>query len=446
MASNSEKYIQNSILQSGGKLNGRPQNTPTQYANRQTQYYSERTRKFVQQRTYLSSDFVQAEVQGLDLNDFYRYLSTYIRFSDITSQMASTTKQTDDIKMVLFKEPFIDYFPIGAKIQTMGNTWLCANPSNMSSVNVNAVVQRCNTAYGLYDYYGNIVYEPIVVEKPSMSANDNNTPHNLVLMDGYFNVICQLNEHTDSLGQNSRLILGKSAYHITGFTDFIQEFTGDYDSVHLLRFTIRIEEPTDLDDLQNHIANGKNYVFSADITGTDTIAVGDTTQLIPHFIKGTKDESHAVESTDEYPITWLWTSSNPEICSVSDEGVVTGILSGQATITATMAQNKAIQAVFEVSVEEAEKQNSVAFITTIPQMLEQWDEIEIQAGYYENGTLTNEPITWAFSGANKTSYRVTDKGNNTIEIYCVREDRNLLTVTASYGDYSVSADIKLETA
>lgn len=439
----SEKYIKNFIVQSGGKKNRRPPNTPIEYANRQKQYYAQRAKTFVQERAYLSSDFVQAEVQGLDGNDFYRYLNTYIRFSDIASLSASASKATDDIKIILFAEPSIDYFPIGAKIKTMGNTWINTNPSNISSVNVSAVVQRCNAAYCLYDYYGNIVSEPVIVEKPNMASNDNAKSQNLVLMEGYFNVTCQLNENTKKLDQNSRLIFGKYAYHITGYTDFIQEFTGDYDSVHLLRFSVRIEEPTDNDDLINHIANGKNYSFAAEITGANKVSIGGETQLTAHFIKGTTDGTVTVESTDEYPVTWEWTSSDPEICAVNGEGVVTGNLSGTARITARMAQNKQIQAIFDISVEEAQNLNEVAFITAVPNCIEQWEERTIQTGYYENGMLTAEAVTYTFGGASNKSYKVTYGENNTIKIMCFAADDTPLTVTATYGEYSVSANISL---
>ena len=59
-----------------------------------------------------------------------------------------------------------------------------------------SVVARCNATYNSYDYYGNIIVEPIVVEKYTMSNNDNDNSINLVLMDGYFNITCQLNENT----------------------------------------------------------------------------------------------------------------------------------------------------------------------------------------------------------------------------------------------------------
>lgn len=442
MAQNqSEKYINGAILQSGGTPTVRV-NTPVQYKDRQKQYMAHRTRQFAHERAKYSSDYVQAQVQGIDLKDFYRYLTTYVRLSDYHSN-PTLTQQTDDIKNILFAEQQIEYFPIGAKLQTMGNTWICVNPSNMSGAQTNAIIKRCNTSYNLYDYYGNILTEPIILEKVSMMGNDNNTPQNLVVMDGYFNVICQLNDNTQQLGLNQRIMLGKSAYHITGFNDFYQEFSGDYDSTHILYYTVRIEEPNQNDDVTNHIANGKNYSFTAQITGGEKeLAVGDTLKLSAVFIKKNGESITQVEPTDEYPITWNWASSNPDIATVNADGTVTANASGTAQITATLAQNTAVTATVELAVAEAVTEPYVAFNGVIPQSIEQYESATLTATYFENGVATDKPIAWTFSGANKRSYTTTINGNS-VEIYCVLADNIPLTVTAECEGKTATTQIYL---
>lgn len=439
MANDSEKYIRGAIVQGGDMTGGYRLNTPSQYGDRKHQYLAKRTAQFIQERARYASDFVQAEVQGIDLEDFYRYITTNIRLADISSQSASTTaKNVDDAKVILFESPNIDYFPIGAKVQTMGSTWICTNPSNLSGVHSTAIIQRCNAAYSLYDHYGNIITEPIVVEKPTMASNDNSTPQNLVMMEGYFSVICQLNENTRQLDQNQRIILGSKAYHITGFTDFIQEFTGDYDSVHVLRFTIRIEEPTDNDDLINHIANGNNYMFSAGITGSTRVSTNEQISLAVHFMLNEEE----IAATAEYPLTWQWTSNAPEIASVDENGTVTGVSAGNARITARLVQNPVIQATYGLIVEATEKQPYVAFAGVVPQTLSQFDELEISAAYFENGEMTSNVVAWKFTGADKGSYRASIYGNK-VTIFSQRADDVPLTITAEYNGYSTSASVKL---
>ena len=439
MAQNdSEKYIDGAILQGGGIPNV-PNNMPVQYADRERQYMAGRTRQFPAVRAKFSTDYVKARVQGISKTDFYKWYRTHIRLSDMHST-PTATQQTDDTKNILFDEPKIDYFPIGAKIETMGNVWICTNPSNMSSTLTTAVVRRCNVSYNLYDYYGNIVTEPMIIDKVTMMGNDNaEKPQNLVMMDGYFNVICQLNENTRKLGLNQRIILGKTAYFITGFNDFYQEFSGDYDSTHILYFTVRIEEPQENDDVPNRIANGKNYSFAAKITeGQRELNAGDTLTLTAVFLKNGAETA----GTDEHPVTWTWESDGPEVAEVDKNGRVTAKSSGTARITARMAQNAAIAATVELAVKEATTEPYVAFNGVIPQSVEQYETVTLTAAYYEDGAATDKLIEWAFGGADKRSYTATIKGNS-VEIYCYLGDDTPLTVTATCEGKSATAIIEL---
>lgn len=441
MSTRSEKYIRDVAIQSDGTpcaFIGR--NAPTQYINRQHQYYAKRTQKFIHERAKYSSDFVQAFVQGICPNDFYKYVSTYIRLSDIASLSATSTKNIDDVKVILFADEKIDYFPVGAKLETMGSTWLCTNPSNISSVHGKAVVQRCNAAYCLYDYYGNIVTEPIVVEKRLMSGNDNATPQTLVLMDGYFNVTCQLNEYTSRLGQSKRIILGSKAYHITGFTDFIQEFTGDYNSVHILQFTVRIEEPTVDDDLENHIENGRNYSFTATIDGAEKLTVGTQATLEATFVKN----GVAVPATAKYPQTWIWSSSDETIATVDASGTVTAKSAGNVQIKAVLEECERVSATVELVVEEAQTKPYITFNGVVPSVITQYSSATFGAAYYENGVLSDDvKVEWSFSGADEGAYLTVVNGN-TMTITCLRSDGTPLTVKASYGDVENSVKIRLE--
>lgn len=416
-----------------------PLNKPSQYNDRQHQYMARQTVKYVDDRAKYASDYVKARVQGIARDDFYTWLTTFIRLADISALSASASKNIDDIKVILFKEPSIDYFPIGAKIETMGSTWLCTNPSNLSSVHGTAIVQRCNAAYNGYDYYGNIVTEPIVVEKALMASNDNSALQNIVLMDGYFNVTCQLNDNTKWLGQNQRLILGSKAYHITGYTDFIQEFTGDYESIHILKFTIRVEEPTVDDDLINHIANGHNYTFGAKVSGAQSLSVGQTTQLKAEFIKN----GVAVPATEEYPLTWEWHSSDESIATVDADGNVTAKTAGNVRIYIDLQECSGTTAYFDLSIEEADASSNVAFIGNVQPSLTQYRTAVLQAGYYENGVLSGETVEWSFSGAQESAYHAVVDGNQ-VSITCLLPDSTPLHITASYGEYSAEADIVLE--
>lgn len=433
----SQKYIKNLIFGSDGSNVVR--NTPSQYNNRQKQYLAERTTRYTAERAYLASDYVQADIQGL-LPYFYDYTTLNIRLADILSPSANTTKHIDDFKQIMIPDRSIDYLPIGAKINTMGSTWIVVDPSNISSVVVNAVIARCNATYNSYDYYGNIIIEPIVVEKYTMSNNDNDNSINLVLMDGYFNITCQLNDNTKNLGINKRIILGDKPYHITGFTDFIQEFTGDRKNIHIMTFTARIDEPTESDDLTIGIAGGKEYVVSAELNGqTDLIAGQSTTLTADFLINGKK-----IDSTDEHPLSWTYSSSDQTIARVSDDGKVMTYKEGNAVIVATLVQNPLVTAKIGLTITEVVNEPYIAFDGFTHDYITQYSSETFNATYFENNLATDYPLKWTFSGATKRDYIATvSEDGRSVTIECLSASEKPLTIKASYNGYIAKIKVNL---
>lgn len=433
----SQRYIKNLIFgNDGSKV---VQNTPEQYNSRQKQYLADRTSRYIAERSYLASDYVQADIQGL-LPYFYDYTTLNIRLADILSPNANATKKVDDYKQVLISDRAVDYLPIGAKINTMGSTWIVINPSNISSVSANAVIARCNATYNSYDYYGNIIVEPIVVEKYTMSNNDNDNSINLVLMDGYFNITCQLNENTKNLGINKRIILGDKPYHITGFTDFIQEFTGNRNNIHIMSFTARIDEPTESDDLTMGIAGGKEYVVGAELNGQTDLIAGQATILTADFLINGKK----VESTTEHPLTWEYKSSNESIAKVSSDGRVNTYRQGTAKITAQLVQNPLVVASIDLLITEAVNAPYIAFDGLIHDYVSQYSKETFSATYFENNLATNYPLKWSFSGATKRDYIATvSEDGRSVTIECLSASEKPLKITATYNGVKASIKVNL---
>lgn len=464
MANDSEKYIKKSIA-FGGNRRTVGTNTPTQYASRQKQYMANRVEKFYAERSYLATDYVIAEVQGL-ASDFYEWRKAGIRMADVSSLTASSTKKADDYKLVYFTELGIDYIPIGAKIKAMGSIWIATNPQNMSTAISSTIVARCNATYNSFDEYGNVVVEPIVVEKYAMLGNDNETPNNMVLMDGYYNITCQLNDNTKKLKQNSRIILGDKAYHITGVTDFIQEFSGDRNSCRLLTFTARVEEPDRTDDItENFIAGGNIHNYLAEISGGTELGVGKSTQLVAHFV------DNGVEVANVSP-TWIWQSSDENVATVTSDGLVTAISAGETVIKAVLSQNKGIYATASLIVTDGEFAPYIEFSGAIPQYISQFSSIILDIDYFEDGEFeptgyslietadgylfadsngqlyqgktVDNVAEWSFGGAPAYCYSVDySLDGNAIQITCLRPSDEPLLVTATCNGVSKTIQVEL---
>lgn len=413
---------------------------PKQYGDRHKQYMADPTARFYAERAKYATDFVSARVQGLIAGDFYAWRTQRMRISDTVKQGANLNRRTDDQKEYLLADRSIDYVPEGAKVETMGSTWLVTNPSNLSSAAGTGIMRRCNATWNHLDWYGNLRKEPILVEKQQAMANSNDTQDISLIMQGYFNIICQRNPETDELDQNSRLILGRRAFQITGYSDVTQEFTGEDESTHLLYFAARIQEPDKtIDDLARRVAGGKTFSWEIRISGATALSKGMTAQLTAESIRCGKH----VDSNECRPISYFWETSDESVATVDASGLVTAVGAGNCTIIARLAQNNDISSEVTMTVEENTGVAEVRFLTEPPEVLGPYEAVTLQAAYFVGGVQQEDAVVWEFSGAEEEAYTASALGNR-VTVQNWGGSETPLTVTAGYGDASVSASIRLE--
>lgn len=424
-----------------GGTAARRTNAPKQYSGRQRQYSGDATVLFYAERAKYATDFVDAQVQGLLPGDFYAWRGQKMRISDTIKQGASLTRKTDDQKEYLLADRGIDYIPEGAKVETMGSTWLVTNPSNLSGVAGSGIMRRCNATWNHLDWYGRVRKEPILVEKQQAMATANDFQDVSLIMQGYFNIICQKNPETEELDQNSRLILGRRAFQITGYSDVTQEFTGEDESTHLLYFAARIQEPDEaIDDLARRVAGGKTFSWEIRISGAAVLRAGETAQMEAESIRC----GEAVARGDEkHPVSYFWETSDEAVARVDAGGLVTAVGAGSCTITARLAQNPEIESRITLSVADEKSGAEVRFLTEPPETIGAYDAATLRAAYYEGGEKKGNAVTWEITGASEDAYTAAVLGNQ-VTIQNWGGSETPLTVTAKYGDASASASIRLE--
>lgn len=431
--------IKDAALTAGG-LMAYTANPPGQYGDKNYEYMAATTKSFIQARAKYASDFVTAQAQGLDPTDIYAWQTRRLRLSDIIRPSASFTRRIDNYKIILFEDRDVEYITPGSKIVTMGSTWLVTNPINLSGGDGSGICERCNAVWNHLDYYGNIVSEPIVVENSRANANDSDPQDTALITKGYFNVNCQYNPDTAQIDTNTRMILGSGCWRVTGFADFLQEFTGDYSTVRMLEFTVRYEEPNDaIDDMENHVAGGKTFSWEIQVSGVPAMQQGGAAAFSATSIRC----GDAVSSGGQYPVTYLWSSTDEDILTVDAAGNVTAVGEGSAEIVCTLEQNQNISSAYPVTVTAADAGSGVRFLSGIPDTLRAFDEITLEAAYFDAGERTDEELEWKFTGAQEGSYGVLT-GPRAVTVYGYGYSAAPLVVTASYGEYSASAEITLE--
>lgn len=430
--------MKNGLLSGGGFLTAPTHNTPTQYGDKRHEYFARATQSFNAEIAKYSSDYINGTLEVAQPDGSVTVMNVTGRFANVVTTTASITRKFDDYKNVLFDQPQIGYVRPGSKLTTMGSVWLSINPDNISSPVANGIFRRCNAVWNYLDYYGNVVSEPIIVENEATNADAPDAQQDQKIATGYFTVTCQYNDFTRQINDNTRLVLGSKAYQVTGYADFKQEFTGDYSTVRLLTFHVRVQTSNDeTDDMEKHVAGGKTFAWSIAVDGQATAYAGQTAQYSAASVRN----GESVAGTTEYPVEYIWISSDPEIASITQNGVLTAHQPGTVTITAELKQNGEIAGTKTVTVSASG--NGIQFLIEPPTVMEPMQTAAVTAAAFVNGEISpGATIEWRFTGAVQKAYRATTNGN-TAEISCYGYSETPLTVTASYGGNSASAKIQL---
>ena len=438
--------IKISLLSGGGYAAGPQKNTPPQYKDRQRQYLGEVTELFNAEYAKYASDYMVGTLEYFDPAGSIVQKDVTFRFANVVRPTAAIQRYFDDYKAVLFDQLSMDYVQPGAKLTTNGSVWLSYNPDNISSVAPNSIFRRCNAVWNHLDYYGNVVSEPIIVEPERANASTPDSQNSQMISRGYYNVVCQYNDYTRQIDDNTRLVLGSKTYEVTGYGDFSMEFTGDYNSVRLLKFTIRVETKNkDTDNMENHVAGGLTFAWNCYINGPKTKYIGAGTT---NYKVITKRNGKTISSTSTNPFQYEFEIDDPEIAKITywgtDSVLLTPLQTGTVYLKATLVQNSKISC--EIEIECLAPQSCVCFMKAAPNTpLTPFQSVTLEAWKYDNNGAvdTGAVINYTASGAQEGSYSMT-VSNNKATVTCYGYSETPLTVTAENQGETDSVTIKLE--
>lgn len=416
------KNIQNALLLAPGPQpagNGPPPGETGQ----KPLWMDDAARRMLEKMAPYATDFFEAEIQGLDPEDFWKTGWYEIRAAgSFPSASISENSKNNDWKTITFRRRDIDYIPTGAKVWFWKSCWLAYNPDNIGGAFSTAVVRRCNRNWKRYDYYGNILSEPFVVERNATRANANEYNIYQGLPDHYNNCVMQYNPQTMDLRENDRIVMGQAVYAVRGLSDYILDFSTDESSVRLLYFSLYFQQPTERDDMTLGIADGKAFSWTISVDGPRELREGQTAQFTPSSLR--------CGQAPDREVSYLWESLSPGL-TVDETGSVTAVSLGDGAVRCSLEQNPGIYTDIPITVTARE---ALVWACVVPETLPIYREL----------TLTVESIgdvIWDFEGPEGLYQAAVDGKSVTLTAYFPSE--NPLTVTVTDGANVLTAELRL---
>lgn len=430
---------------------------PSPYTGHQKMYFSKEGNAFTWHNAKYASNYYAAQVQGVipGTGNFDDIRGAYIRTADIVEQ-STGTQLPNDWQSVYFQDARIQGLYTGAKLWFGGNTWLCTAPRAVASDTGNAVIRRCTAIWNYLDFYGNVKTEPFVWAKGPANATSNEyLDYNSIAHD-YQKCAIQLNADTEQLRHNTRMILGRSAYQMSGIVDFISDFSmlvqengstvprQTSEPCHIMYFDLYKTEPNlAIDDMEREVAGGLTFKWQIRAAGSLEMQTGKTGNLGVYSLRSDADAQDVpVYNTEEHPITYTYVSDNENVATVDAAGNVTAVNEGTAVITVTLAQNPEQTADFEITVTAAETGSEIVISPDLPQMLGAQRSATAQVTYMENGTPVDAEITMTTSGPESWCYTAALEGD-TLTVNCWEGSAKPLVITLSCNGIEATRTLTL---
>ncbi len=438
---NLNDYAKNAARFGGIDFAPKPNETRTAQGQRKP-YFTRQTQAYGEEIGEVADNCYDAEMQGVNPDvEWHEFTPVLIR-TVAAAQARTGVVIPDDWQLIhLLKPAGYTYTSPGAYLRYGGNTWIVDKSYNFSVGIGNCVVRRCNAVINTRNWYGKVMSVPISYSTIKTLSNAPQISENTIISKNYIDCVCQVNRDSANFTENTRLILGGTAYAMRGVNNFTREFTDDPDSVHLMTFTISRVETLKTDNLDLQCADYYGFSWVMNLSVRTGMRTGETQTI---NVTDTRNGIDVVTSA-EHPITHGFESDNPAIATVDQTGKITAIKPGKAVISVKLDQNPEIVQAVELTVADAGEPYIAFSSVPAPLTIREFTDEIISAVYYENGRATDKPVTFAFAGASTNCYTAEIKDGNSVLVTCYTASPVPLTVTASYGELTASQTINLIT-
>lgn len=371
------------------------------------------------------------------------YLNVDVRIAHVINTETGL-KLGDDWKTVLFKD-VSHPVDLGKHYKFDGSTWLTINTEILKNLTGTCTIRRCNNTLRWIDESTGIYYEePCCIEYLVKEPRDYFTQGSpFTTPGGFLHIEMQFNVRTNLIKQNQRFLFGNpghwTCYKVigTGINDFRNQTTYDMATAKVLSLDLISNfVNAETDDVVNGIADVNTNVYT--ITLNHTTYEGVPAEEVQMDATVTYNGDTVVRFID-------WSTSDDNIASVDEDGVVTLRAIGTCIITGAVKGNPSNDTC-SISVTNTPVQNAIAVLTPDKNYILEGAYQEFSVYTYINGVQQAESFTitcnpnlvplssYTFEQTDSNHFKVT---NN------LRDVNSYLTIVCTGASVTRSFDIYL---
>jgi len=369
--------------------------------------YSDAFFDYVPPKEHFHSQFNQSFDMNIDVApnvfDDIQHEVTYGKkdFQYITGRVdayisiSNAPKLGDDYKNFIFSNT-VDKMFVGKLFKWKNSYWLAINTDNLEAVGNSCVVRRCNNMLRWIDKKGNLIKEPCIMADTIKQSNDY-SGDKLTIISGFTNLFCQKNENTNTIISNQRFLFGtpenRKAFRVfgDGVKNYLNSETENDMSASMIELTIggSMVFPY-MDDIENGVANRFVDDFTVEI---DDVDFNDLVGFYRKLTATAKKDGIAVASAP-----FIWSSSDPTVASIDEEGNVELLKLGSATITCTLGQNISIKDTITITVVDTKTDVFEVVISPALSGINEGDARTFTVDLYQNDVKTADAFTFSALG------------------------------------------------
>lgn len=299
-------------------------------------------------------------------------------------------KKTTNIKTLLYKEVWTkhsDDFKAGDVVLFAHNkydvserkTYLFIETIQTRDGYDLSIIQYCPSSIRWIDISGIIREVPFCISSSTPSNFGIEDDKILIMPNERRHILIPKNEYTSQIKKEQRFIFDNRAWKVSvvdGLQDGIITLVLNEDGID-----------ASVDNINERIANYVQNIFAIHIIGGNIISInaGQTRQLTTEVLKNG-------EIANGYDI--LWSSSDTNIVTIDENGLMTTIANGSAIITATMKDNPSITDTINVNVQFLTT-NNIAVIINGSDVITIGDESHYTVTVINNGVIDNtKQVQW----------------------------------------------------